>query len=233
MDNLAEQAFASGLIDYAHKVILERFEIAAKNFNKFATVENLVESIDGDTIISTFRINENAFVYKTNTKTTYSEFKELSPVAAIEYVVERTGDDLSFMFEDILEAKEQLKNRINLKIDETYELIAFLKDQRNILADANKNISEIKEADNLINDEIKRFEDIINILENDELTKNNGFMDAELIKDYEGASMGTLVKVDALDYTTSAKDDMVTVMLDGEPMKVMKRHLEISSKDTI
>jgi hypothetical protein len=40
-------------------------------------------------------------------------------------------------------------------------MISFLKDQRNLLADADKSVEEIKEADTLINQEIKTWEDKI------------------------------------------------------------------------
>lgn len=233
LEGFAEEAYATGYVNLKNKSILSAFEIAAKNFNSFSVVENLVEVKEGGVSYSTFRVGNKGYAFRNNVEAKLEEFNEFSPLATINYVAEKTGEDVSFMFEDVLQSKEELKSRIDAKLEETYELIAFLKDQRNILADANKNITEIKEADRLINDEIKRFEAIVSILEDDELTKNDGYMDAALGSDYEGAPEGTEVKVDALDYTSAAKDDMITVIVEDKPMKVIKRHINIKADDSI
>lgn len=234
LENFTENMFAAGYINYAEKAILKKFEAAANNFDKYSVAENLTETVEDSVIVSTFRVSEKAFVYKSNTETSISEFKELSPVAAIDYVSERTGEDVTFMFEDVLQAKLELRSKLDKKIEEAFELIAFLKDQRNILAEANKNIPEIKEADKLISSEIAHFESIINLLEDDELTRNDGYTEATLNTEQDGLSAGTVVKVDALDYTTAAKDDMITIVAgDNKHIKVLKRNVEISSKETI
>lgn len=232
-DNFTESMFAAGYINYEQKPILNKFETAAKNFAKFAVAENLTETVEGSIVISTFRVNEKAFVYKNNFETTISEFKELSPVAAIDYVSEKTGEDVTFMFEDVLQAKLELRAKLDEQIEETRELIAFLKDQKNILAEANKNIPEIKAADKLINSEIAKFESIISMLEQDELTRNDGFTGGVLRSKYESFPEGTEIKIDALDYTTAGKDDMVSVIVDGSHAKVLKRDIEINSKESI
>ena len=233
LENFTENMFAAGYINYADKAILKKFEAAANNFDKYSVAENLTEITEDVITVSTFRVNEKAFVYKNNVETTITEFKELSAVAAIDYISEKTGEDVSFMFEDVLQAKLELRSRLDAKIEETLGLIAFLKDQRNILAEANKNIPEIKEADKLISSEIANFERIISILENDELTRNDGFTSGILSTEYEGHAAGTEVKVDALDYTTAGKDDMITVVIGESNVKVLKKHVEISSKETI
>ena len=233
LEGFADEAYATGYVNLKNKSILSAFEIAAKNFNSFSVVENLVEVKEGGVSYSTFRVGNKGYAFRNNTEAKLEEFNEFSPLATINYVAEKTGEDVSFMFEDVLQSSEDLKSRIDAKLEETYELIAFLKDQRNILAGANKNITEIKEADKLINDEIKKFETIASILENDELTKNDGYMDATLGSEYEGAPKGTSVKVDALDYTSAAKDDMITVIVEDKPMKVVKRHIDLMVDDSI
>jgi predicted nucleic acid-binding Zn-ribbon protein len=53
------------------------------------------------------------------------------------------------------------------KSEEIYkyeDMISFLKDQRGLLAEADKSIEEIKEADSLINSEIKSWEEKIEAL---------------------------------------------------------------------
>jgi hypothetical protein len=233
LENFTENMFAAGYINYADKAILKKFEAAANNFDKYSVAKNLTEITEDAITVSTFRVNEKAFVYKNNVETTITEFKELSAVAAIDYISEKTGEDVSFMFEDVLQAKLELRSRLDAKIEETLGLIAFLKDQRNILAEANKNIPEIKEADKLISSEIANFETIISILENDELTRNDGYTTATLRTEYDGVAAGTEVKVDALDYTTAGKDDIITIVSGDKTIKVEKRHVEISSKETI
>ena len=172
LEGFADEAYATGYVNLKNKSILSAFEIAAKNFNSFSVVENLVEVKEGGVSYSTFRVGNKGYAFRNNIEAKLEEFNEFSPLATIDYVAEKTGEDVSFMFEDVLQSSEDLKARIDAKLEETYELIAFLKDQRNILAGANKNIAEIKEADKLINDEIKKFETIASILEKDELTKN-------------------------------------------------------------
>lgn len=233
LEGFADEAYATGYVNLKNKSILSAFEIAAKNFNSFSVVENLVEVKEGGVSYSTFRVGNKGYAFRNNIEAKLEEFNEFSPLATIDYVAEKTGEDVSFMFEDVLQSSEDLKSRIDAKLEETYELIAFLKDQRNILAGANKNIAEIKEADKLINDEIKKFETIASILEKDELTKNDGYMDATLGSEYEGAPKGTSVKVDALDYTSAAKDDMITVIVEDKPMKVVKRHIDLMVDDSI
>jgi len=233
LEGFADEAYATGYVNLKNKSILSAFEIAAKNFNSFSVVENLVEVKEGGVSYSTFRVRNKGYAFRNNTETRLEEFNEFSPLATINYVAEKTGEDVSFMFEDVLQSNEDLKSRIDAKLEETYELIAFLKDQRNILAGANKNITEIKEADRLINDEIKKFEAVVSILEDDELTKNDGYMDATLGSGYDGAPEGTSIKVDALDYTSAAKDDMITVIVEDKPMKVVKRHVDLMVDDSI
>jgi hypothetical protein len=58
-------------------------------------------------------------------------------------------------------------------------------------------------------------------------------MDATLASEYDGAPKGSAVKVDALDYTSAAKDDMITVIVEDKPMKVVKRHVDLMVDDSI
>jgi hypothetical protein len=231
--SFAESAFATGHIDYGNKHLLNIFEIAAKNFHLYGRLKNIVEITEGNISMSVFRIADKGYTFRNNRDTKITELKEWSPIGAIDYIVERTGMDLSFMFDDLLESKRTLKNRIEEKLEETYELVSFLKSQKELLSSANKNIAEIKEADKLINSEIVKFEQIIKILEDDTLTKNDGYLDAKLLTSYQDAPEGITVKVDALDYTTAGKDDMITIIVNESPLKVIKKHIELDSKDGI
>lgn len=233
MDSLTEGAFASGLIEYAHKPILSKFEFAAKNFNAFNTAENVVEITEEGVTTTVIKANEKAFIYRNNKEAKITKLDELSAIGTIDYIAETTGEDISDLFTEVIESQNSLKAKIDARLQETYEMVAFLKDQRNILADANKNIPEIKEADALINSEILKLEQVVHVLESDELTKSDGYTRATIRRDSEDLVQGTEVSVDALDYTTSASDDLVTISHNGEFRKIAKNLVDLSPKDSI
>ena len=221
------------LIEYSHKPILSKFEFAAKNFNAFNTAENVVEITEDGVTTTVIKANEKAFIYRNNKEAKITKLEELSAIGTIDYIAETTGEDISDLFTEVIESQNSLKVKIDARLQETYEMVAFLKDQRNVLADANKNIPEIKEADSLINSEILKLEKIAGILEADELTKSNGYTKATLGRDSGDLKKGTEISVDALDYTTSASDDLVTVSYNGEFIKVAKNLIDLDPKDSI
>jgi len=77
---------------------------------------------------------------------------------AIEYVTEKTGLDASMFLSNLLEGEAADRVVTLKKIENLEEMIHFLKDQRNLLADADRSIDEIKAADALIEGEIKKIE---------------------------------------------------------------------------
>ena len=233
MDSLTEGAFASGLIEYAHKPILSKFEFAAKNFNAFNTAENVVEITEEGVTTTVIKANKKAFIYRNNKEAKITKLDELSAIGTIDYIAETTGEDISDLFTEVIESQNSLKAKIDARLQETYEMVAFLKDQRNVLADANKNIPEIKEADSLINSEILKLEQIVQVLESDELTKSDGYTRATLRRDSDDLVQGTEVSVDALDYTTSSSDDLVTISHNGELRKIAKNLVDLSPRDSI
>ena len=233
MDSLAEGAFASGLIEYNHKPILSKFEFAAKNFNTFNTAENVVEITEEGVTTTVIKSNEKAYIYRNNKEAKITKLEELSAVGTIDYIAETTGEDISDLFAEVIESQNSLKAKIDARLQETYEMVAFLKDQRNVLADANKNIPEIKEADSLINSEILKLEKVVHVLESDELTKSDGYTAATISRDSEDLRKGTEIMVDALDYTTSASDDLVTISHNGEFRKIAKNLIDLNPKDSI
>ena len=233
MDSLTEGAFASGLIEYAHKPILSKFEFAAKNFNAFNTAENVVEITEEGVTTTVIKANEKAFIYRNNKEAKITKLDELSAIGTIDYIAETTGEDISDLFTEVIESQNSLKVKIDARLQETYEMVAFLKDQRNVLADANKNIPEIKEADSLINSEILKLEHVAQVLESDELTKSDGYTRATLRRDSDDLVQGTEVSVDALDYTTSSSDDLVTISHNGELRKIAKNLVDLSPRDSI
>jgi hypothetical protein len=231
---LTEHAFAMAAIKYEDKTLLNLFEYAAKNFNKFARLEFLTESIDETVKVLTMRSENNIFVYRTNEATKMSTFKKMHADLVVDYVAEQTGVDVSFMVEDILEHfKNKTANRQG-QIDMRYEMISFLKDQKGRLAEANKTIPAIKAADLLIDEEINKINTEIQGLEEEEnLTRNDGFITAFLNTKIEEYATGTEIKVDALDYTSAGKEDILTVFIQDNPVRVEKFRIEMPSTETV
>lgn len=231
---LAESMLAAAYIRYEDKALINLFEFASKNFNHYNVLEFISESKDGDVRVLAMRTESNVFVYKINESTKIDKFSKLLADAAIDYVAESTGADITPMVEDILES---YKERRAAKLEKTqlmYEMIAFLKDQKGRLSEANRNLPDIKAADQLLNAEITRISEELTELQNEDLlTKDDGYVDAEITVESEGLPKGSKVKVDALEFTGKGKSDILTVFVKDEPLRVEKNKLQISAEDSI
>lgn len=231
---LAESLLAAAYIKYEDKALVNLFEFAAKNYNHYNILEFISESKDGDVKVYAMRAEHNMFVYRINEATKIEKFTKLLADAAIEYVAESTGADITPMVEDILESYKERRAAKLEKIQLMYEMIAFLKDQKGRLSEANRNLPDIKAADHLLNSEIARITEELGDLQNEDLlTKDDGYVDAELSIESDGMPAGTRVKVDALEFTGKGKSDILTVFMNDEPMRIEKNRLQISSEDSI
>lgn len=72
----------------------------------------------------------NVFVYRVNEDTTLGKFSKLLPDAAVDYVAEQTGTDVTFLVEDILESFTARREAKRNKVALMHEMIGFLKDQK-------------------------------------------------------------------------------------------------------
>lgn len=231
---LAESLLAAAYIKYEDKALINLFEFAANNYNHYNILEFISESKDGDVKVLAMRAENNVFVYRINEATKIEKFTKLLADAAIEYVAESTGADITPMVEDILESYKERRAAKLEKIQLMYEMIAFLKDQKGRLSEANRNLPDIKAADHLLNSEIARItEELADLQNEDLLTKDDGYVDAELSIESDGLAAGTKVKVDALEFTGKGKSDILTVFMNDEPMRIEKNRLQISSEDSI
>ena len=231
---LAESLLAAAYIRYEDKALINLFEFASKNYNHYNILEFISESKDGDVRVLAMRAENNMFVYRINEATKIEKFTKLLADAAIEYVAENTGADITPMVEDILESYKERRTAKLEKIQLMYEMIAFLKDQKGRLSEANRMLPDIKAADQLLNSEIARITEELNDLQNEELlNKDDGYVDAELSVESEDLPIGTKVKVDALEFTGKGKSDILTVFLNDEPVRVEKNKLQISAGDSI
>ena len=231
---LAESMLAAAYIRYEDKALINLFEFASKNYKHYNVLEFISESKDGDVRVLAMRTESNIFVYKINESTKIDKFSKLLADAAIDYVAESTGADITPMVEDILESYKERRAAKLQKTQLTYEMIAFLKDQKGRLSEANRMLPDIKAADQLLNDEIKRISEELTDLQNEDLlTKDDGYVDAEITVEAEGLPLGSKVKVDALEFTGKGKSDILTVFVKDEPIRVEKNKLQISAEDSI
>lgn len=231
---LAESMLAAAYIRYEDKALINLFEFASKNYNHYNVLEFISESKDGDVRVLAMRTESNVFVYKINESTKIDKFSKLLADAAIEYVAESTGADITPMVEDILESYKERRAAKLQKTQLMYEMIAFLKDQKGRLSEANRMLPDIKAADQLLNAEITRISEELTDLQNEDLlTKDDGYVDAEITVESDGLPLGSKVKVDALEFTGKGKSDILTVFVKDEPIRVEKNKLQISAEDSI
>ena len=231
---LAESMLAAAYIRYEDKALINLFEFASKNYKHYNVLEFISESKDGDVRVLAMRTESNIFVYKINESTKIDKFSKLLADAAIDYVAESTGADITPMVEDILESYKERRAAKLQKTQLMYEMIAFLKDQKGRLSEANRILPDIKAADQLLNAEITRISEELTDLQNEDLlTKDDGYVDAEITVEAEGLPLGSKVKVDALEFTGKGKSDILTVFVKDEPIRVEKNKLQISAEDSI
>jgi hypothetical protein len=232
-ENIADHIFATGQVIYEHKGLLNLFETACKNFDAYQNLDFISEITEGDLTYSVMRKNSNAYVYRYNRATNIASLNNMAIVEAIDYILENTGQDVSYLFEDILESAKNDKRKRDEMVSGLHEMIAFLKDKRGDLANYNKNMEEIKKADSLINEEIKRLESEIKILEADDLSRNDGYVPGTLEMKVEDVQSGTEVMVDAVAYAAAGKDDPITFFFNDRPYKIEKRFIELAPGETI
>ena len=231
---LVESLLAAAYVRYEDKALINLFEFAAKNYNHYNILEFISESRDGDVRVLAMRAESNVFVYRINESTKIEKFSKLLADAAIEYVAENTGADITPMVEDILESYKERRAAKMQNIQLMYEMIAFLKDQKGRLAEANRNLPDIKAADHLLNSEIARISEELNSLQNEDLlTRDDGYVNAEVTVEEGDIPTGTKVKVDALEFTGKGKSDILTVFVNDQPMRIEKNKLQISAEDSI
>ena len=153
--------------------------------------------------------------------------------AAIDYVKEQTGADITEQFKDLLESAAISTGKKLEKISLYKEMLSFLYDQKGRLAEADRNLPDIKAADNLIGSEITRISEEVEALENDTLTIEDGYVDATLKSEVEGIAEDSSIKVDSVEFNQAGKNDILTVFVENKPFRVEKYKINISSEDTV
>ncbi len=165
-ESFEKHLMATGLVRYDLKSKIQLFEYAAKNYDSFASLEFVEKIEEGHIKCYVMKLNESFFVYRMNEANKIYKFDELNAAECFDYVKEQTGHEL-VMASELLEGERAKAAEKSEKIKVLEQMVAFLKDQRGVIAEADKSIDEIKEADTLINSEIKRIEEEIENLRND------------------------------------------------------------------
>lgn len=232
-ESLAERFFNIGYIKYADKSLLEAFQTAAENFGSFKVLDFVSESTSGQVTVASMRAENNAFVFRTNEGTKLSTFKKMLAEDAIKFVEAETGANVSEQYTDLLEAAEARTSLKEEKIALYKEMLSFLYDQRGRLAEADRNLPDIKAADNLIETEITKVKEDLASLEEETLSIEDGYVNATTKGEVEGLPEGAELKVDAVEFNQAGKNDILTVFVEDKPFRVEKYKINISEEDNL
>mgnify|MGYP000011374406 FL=1 len=158
-ESFAKHIFAAGIVKYEHMVTAELFEKLPSMLESY-TYLDFVACFEGNSnTVDLMKVENNIYVSRFNSENRIAKFfKAESATSALEYVKEQTGQDASAFLVEFLET-ESVEIAEKAKTIMSYEsTIVFLKEQRELLANADKRNAEIKAADKLINEEIKGWE---------------------------------------------------------------------------
>ena len=165
-ESLTNHLLSSGIVSYTNKAKIQLFEYAAQNINNFVSLDFAQKIEEGNVKCYVMKLNEDFFVYRINEANKIYKFGKLDANTAFDYVKEQTGYEITDMTQELLEgARKEAAEKLE-KINLLEQMIAFLKDQRGVIAEADKSIEEVKEADTLINSEIKRLEEEVEAIKN-------------------------------------------------------------------
>ena len=160
-ESFSKHILAAGAIRYENVKVAELFESLPTLLQKEKfLVLDFVATFEGkDSIVNLIKAEERVFVSRYNNSNKIARFFEAKNAnEALEYVAKETGEDASSFLFNMLEGEAAGLAQIKEQINQFESMIAFLKDQREIIAGADKSVAEVKEADNLISEEIKVWE---------------------------------------------------------------------------
>lgn len=233
-EKLSERFFNVGYVKYADKSLIETFQVAAENFDTYKVLDFVEESTKDQITVVSMKAENNAFVYRRNNDTKIVEFKKLLADAAVDYVAEQTGADVTELYAEVLESLVERRKAKNEKINLYQEMLSFLNDQVGRLAEADRNLADIKAADNLLKSEIKRIsEELAEVQNEDLLNIEDGYVAAQLKVESDGMPKGQGMKVDALEYTNAGKNDILTVFVNDEPARIEKFKIALDSEEAV
>ena len=233
-EKLSERFFNIGYIKYQDKAIVEAFQTAATNFDTYKVLDFVEESTKDQVTVISMKAENNAFVYRRNEDTKITQFKKLLADAAVEYVAEQTGADVTELYSELLESLVERRTAKNEKINLFNEMLSFLHDQVGRLAEADRNLPDIKAADQLLKSEIKRLSEVLATTQNEDILDiEDGYVSAKMKVESDGYSKDQSMRVDALEYTNAGKNDILTVFIKDEPARIEKFKISLDSNEAI
>ena len=158
-ESVSKHLITAGAVRYEHKVTADLFEKLPAMLESFIMLDFVACYEGNGNKVDLMKTESGVFVARINESTRIAKFfKAENAISAVEYVKEQTGHDASEFLVDLLEGESVELAAKAKEILECESMIVFLKEQRELLADADKKIPEIKEADKLISAEIKVWE---------------------------------------------------------------------------
>ena len=151
-------ALASGLVRYENKGTAELFASLPTLTENFAVLDFAATFEGNSNTVNVFKIEEKVFISRFNNDNRIANFFESTANKAVEYITEKTGENANSFLTELLEGESATMAEQESTISTYEDMIVFLKDQRGLLAEADKSIEEIKAADILINEEIATWE---------------------------------------------------------------------------
>ena len=161
-ENLTNFLMDSGTIRYEETSISEAFVNATKNISNYINLDFVKTVHENENLVDIMKLGDNVYISRMNeTAKIYNFFKASNANTALEYVTEKTNVDVTEFLSELLEGEAAGRAKTLKVIESKQDLVYFLKDQRGLLAEADRSIEEIKLASDLIEGEITRFENEI------------------------------------------------------------------------
>jgi hypothetical protein len=158
----SKHVLAAGAVRYENKPLADLFESLPSLVENYIVLDFAAGFEGNNVTVDLFKVDEKVYVSRYNNETKLSKFFVAeNGNQAVKYVKDQTGQDALDFLKEMVDGELAKEAEIAGEVKQYESMIAFLKDQRNLLADADKSIEEIKEADTLINQEIKTWEDKI------------------------------------------------------------------------
>lgn len=153
---------SAGMVRYNERPIAELFESLPTLLANYVTLDFAATFEGNNTTVNLFKLNEEIYVARFNKGNKIAKFfKATNANEAAEYVTTETGESALSFLKEMVEG-ESADLAVKEEKIATYEsMIAFLKDQKGVLSGADRNDEAIKEAESLINGEIKSWQDKI------------------------------------------------------------------------
>lgn len=157
----ANHILTAGLIRYNESKTAELFQSIPNLLENFVTLD-FAASFEGNNVtVDAFKLNEQVYIARFNNTNKIGKFFSTTANEALQYIQQETGENASQFLAELLEGEELEIAKNEETINKYNSMIAFLKDQRGLLAESDKTIEEIKQADILINSEIEIWENRI------------------------------------------------------------------------